>query len=61
MNEQEITKTLCLGVPETRRHMHFLVAAGLVEPIASNKQALGIPADLRPLVFQSLRAMGAIQ
>ena len=60
MSEEELTRTLCLGITETRRHLHFLVAAGLVEPMASNKHALGVPADLRPLVFQSLRAMGAV-
>jgi hypothetical protein len=60
MSEEELTKSLCLDITETRRHVHFLVAAGLVEPTASNQHALGVPADLRPLVFQSLRSMGAV-
>lgn len=61
MDEQEMMKNLCLGVAETRRHVHFLIAAGLLEPTSASKPALAIPADIRPLVFQGLRSIGAVQ
>jgi hypothetical protein len=59
MEEADLARSLSLAPTETRRHLYFLQASGLVETLGSGRAEVRIPADVRPLVLQGLRSLGA--
>jgi hypothetical protein len=56
----EIAQALELSEAETRRHAHFLKAAGVVEP-AGFGELLRVRAGFEPMVFDALQQAGAVR
>jgi len=57
---REISEALELSEPETRRHAHFLKAAGVIQPVGSD-ELLKITPGFEPMVFDALQQAGAVR
>ncbi|MCB9587419.1 MAG: cation:proton antiporter [Polyangiaceae bacterium] len=58
-DEAELARALTLNRSEMARHVHYLTAAGLLEPLSHPTSPLGIPQSVRPAVMQALEQLGA--
>ncbi|MGE0320702.1 MAG: cation:proton antiporter [Polyangiaceae bacterium] len=58
-DEAELARALTLNRSEMARHVHYLTAAGLLEPLNHPSSPLGIPQPVRPAVMQALEQLGA--
>ncbi len=58
MEEADLGRSLALAPTETRRHLYFLQASGLVETLGTGRAEVRIPPDVRPLVVQGCGPWG---